>query len=166
MGVIHALYRVDGVTKYLTFHREILHMVDRQDFLTLYGIVVKHYESSTATGVGLMLWGDLKVLVDFSEGGDGASVWANQQFWQVRSWRLSIYSNVHTLEPMTGEVLYMFFDVSYPLSVELMERMLRHQLEIGKTAVGNYLTTAEQLVRFIKNQLVAAQVPAHVAAAD
>ncbi|GJU16840.1 hypothetical protein Tco_1144806 [Tanacetum coccineum] len=48
--------------------------------------------------------------------------------------------------------------VSYPLSVKLMERMLKHKLEIDKDVVGNDMTTAEQLIRFIKNQLAAAQV--------
>ncbi|GJT30538.1 hypothetical protein Tco_0910813 [Tanacetum coccineum] len=48
-------------------------------------------------------------------------------------------------------------DVSYPLSVKLMERMLKHKLEIAKDVVGNDMTTAEQLIRFIKNQLAAAQ---------
>ncbi|GJZ86050.1 hypothetical protein Tco_0657660 [Tanacetum coccineum] len=72
-------------------------------------------------------------------------------------WRLYTLSNVHVLETVSGEVLYMFADVSYPLSVKLMERMLKHKLEIAKDVVGNDMTTAEQLIRFIKNQLVAAQ---------
>nr|GEX68312.1 retrovirus-related Pol polyprotein from transposon TNT 1-94 [Tanacetum cinerariifolium] len=55
------------------------------------------------------------------------------------------------------EVVFMFVDVSYPLSVKLMERMLTHKLDIDKDVVGNDMTTAEQLIRFIKNQLVAAQ---------
>ncbi|GKB07663.1 hypothetical protein Tco_0835947, partial [Tanacetum coccineum] len=78
--------------------------------------------------------------------------------WQIRSWRLYTLSNVHVLETISGEVLYMFVDVSYPLSVKLMERMLKHKLEIDKDVVGNDMTTAEQLIRFIKNQLAAAQV--------
>nr|GEU48221.1 hypothetical protein [Tanacetum cinerariifolium] len=48
-------------------------------------------------------------------------------------------------------------DVSYPLSVKLIERMLKHKLEIDKEVVGNDMTIAEQLIRFIKNQLAAAQ---------
>ncbi|GKA36522.1 hypothetical protein Tco_0723013, partial [Tanacetum coccineum] len=48
--------------------------------------------------------------------------------------------------------------VSYPLSVKLMEKMLKHKLEIAKDVVGNNMTIAEQLIRFIKNQLAAAQV--------
>ncbi|GJV18635.1 hypothetical protein Tco_1367655 [Tanacetum coccineum] len=92
-------------------------MVDRHDLLKLYGMVVKYYENHLVAGVGLMLWGDLQVLMDSQEG-----------------------------------------DVSYPLSVNLMEMMLKHKLEIDKDVVGNDMTTAEQLIRFIKNQIVAAQV--------
>ncbi|GJW65278.1 putative reverse transcriptase domain-containing protein [Tanacetum coccineum] len=39
----------------------------------------------------------------------------------------------------------------------LMERMLTHKLDNDKDVVGNDMTTAEQLIRFIKNQLAAAQ---------
>ncbi|GJS37791.1 hypothetical protein Tco_0536173, partial [Tanacetum coccineum] len=39
-------------------------------------------------------------------------------------------------------------------------RMLKHKLELARDVVGNDLTTAEQLIGFIKNQLAAAQVPA------
>nr|GEX93075.1 xylulose kinase-1 [Tanacetum cinerariifolium] len=48
-------------------------------------------------------------------------------------------------------------DVSYPLSIKLMERMLMHKLEIDSDVVGNDMTTAEQFIQFIKNQLAAAQ---------
>nr|GFB08804.1 hypothetical protein [Tanacetum cinerariifolium] len=42
-------------------------------------------------------------------------------------------------------VVYMFADVPYPLSID-------------KDVVGNDMTTAEQLIQFIKNQLAVAQV--------
>ncbi|GJV38427.1 hypothetical protein Tco_1410904 [Tanacetum coccineum] len=99
-----------------------------------------------------------EVLMDSQEGGKGFSVWNHQSLWQIRSWRLYTLSNVHVLETISGEVLYMFADVSYPLSVKLTERMLNHKLEIAKDVVGNDMTTAKQLIRFIKNQLAAAQV--------
>nr|GFC02663.1 hypothetical protein [Tanacetum cinerariifolium] len=57
-----------------------------------------------------------------------------------------------------GEVVYMFADVPYPLQDKLMERMLKHKLEIDKDVMGNDMTTAEQLIQFIKNQLADAQV--------
>ncbi|GJX36283.1 putative ribonuclease H-like domain-containing protein, partial [Tanacetum coccineum] len=129
LGEINALYRSNQSTKHFTTIREILHMVDRQDLLKLYGMVVTYYENHLIAGAGLML-----------------------------CWRLYTLSNVHVLETVFGEVLYMFVDVSYPLSVKLMERMLKHKLEIDKDVVGNDMTTAEQLIRFIKNQIAAAQV--------
>nr|GEV04587.1 aminoacyl-tRNA synthetase, class 1a, anticodon-binding [Tanacetum cinerariifolium] len=73
--------------------------------------------------------------------------------------RLYTLSIVHVLETVSGEVFYMFTDVSYPLSVKLMERMLMHKLEIDMDVVGNDMTTAEQLIQFIKNQLAVAQAP-------
>ncbi|GKA76366.1 hypothetical protein Tco_0782827 [Tanacetum coccineum] len=128
LGEINGLYRSNQSTKHFTTLRGILHM------------------------------GDLQVLMDSQEGGKGSFVWNHQPLWQIRSWRLYTLSNVHVLETVSGEVLYMFADVSYPLSVKLMERMLKHKLEIDKDVVGNDMTTAEQLIRFIKNQIAAAQV--------
>nr|GEU64305.1 ribonuclease H-like domain-containing protein [Tanacetum cinerariifolium] len=89
--------------------------------------------------------------------GKGSCVWQHQNKWEIRSWRLYTLSDVHVLETVSGEVLSMFTDVSYPLSVKLMERMLMHKLEIDSYVVANDMTTAEQLIQFIKNQLAAAQ---------
>ncbi|GKE77567.1 hypothetical protein Tco_1543687, partial [Tanacetum coccineum] len=158
LGEINALYMMDQSTKHFTTLREILHMVDRQDLLKLYGLVVKYYENHPIVGDGLVLWGDLQVLIDSQEDGKGSFIWKNQHLWQIRSWRLYTLSNVHVLKTIFGEVLYMFADVSYPLSVKLMERMLKYKLEIDKDVVGNDMTTTEQLIRFIKNQIAAAQV--------
>ncbi|GJS04351.1 hypothetical protein Tco_0320859 [Tanacetum coccineum] len=98
----------DQSTKHFTTLREILHMVDRQDLLKLYGMVVTYYENRLVTGAGLMLWGDLQVLIDSQEGGKGSFVWNHQSLWQIRSWRLYTLSNVHVLETVSGKVLYMF----------------------------------------------------------
>nr|GEV71234.1 hypothetical protein [Tanacetum cinerariifolium] len=45
-------------------------------------------------------------------------------------------------------------DVSYPFSVKLMERMLKHKLEIDKDVVGNDMTTAEQLIRVFNSPML------------
>nr|GEZ49324.1 hypothetical protein [Tanacetum cinerariifolium] len=137
LGYINNLYRIDRSTVYFTTLREILYMVDRHDLVKL---------------------GDLHVLFDFYEGGKGSFVWKNQYLWQIQSWRLYTLSNVHVLETISREVVFMFADVSYPLSVKLMERMLAHKLDINKDVVGNDMTTAEYLIWFIKNQLATAQV--------
>ncbi|GKG38557.1 hypothetical protein Tco_0460269, partial [Tanacetum coccineum] len=76
------------------------------------------YQDKRAKGVGLVLWGDLQILMDSLEVNDGIS----------------------------GLVIHMFVDKKYPLSVNLIERMLDHQLEICHWTVGNELTTAVQLI--------------------
>nr|GEY35608.1 aminoacyl-tRNA synthetase, class 1a, anticodon-binding [Tanacetum cinerariifolium] len=136
----------------------ILHMVDRQDLVKLYGLVVQYYETHHVAGAGLILWGDLQVLFDSHDRCKGSYVWQHQHLWEIRSWRLYTLSNVHILETVSGEVLSMFADVSYPLSVKLIKKMLRRKLEIDNDVVGNDMTTAEQLIQFIKNQLADAQV--------
>nr|GEW85747.1 uncharacterized mitochondrial protein AtMg00810-like [Tanacetum cinerariifolium] len=64
---------------------------------------------------------------------------------------------VHVLEIVDGRVIYMFVNVSYPLSVATLTRMLKHGLEVLKLLVGGDLTMAEQLVSIIKAALLNAQ---------
>nr|GEV17539.1 hypothetical protein [Tanacetum cinerariifolium] len=64
---------------------------------------------------------------------------------------------VHVLETLHGRVIYMFVDVSYPLSEATLKRMLKHGLEVPKLLVGGDLTMVEQLVSFIKAALLNAQ---------
>nr|GEY01021.1 hypothetical protein [Tanacetum cinerariifolium] len=60
--------------------------------------------------------------------------------------RLYPRAQVHVLETVDRRVNYMFVDVSYPLSVATLKRMLKHGLEVPKLLVGGDLTMAEQLV--------------------
>ncbi|GJW57989.1 ribonuclease H-like domain-containing protein [Tanacetum coccineum] len=153
LGSINALYRLDNSRKYFTSLREILHLVTRADLMTIYGRVMTFYQDKTAEGVGLVLWGDLKVLMDSPEVNDSSAVWKNQHTWSIQSWKLYSFSGVHVLETVSGLVLHMFVDKKYPLSVNLIERMLDHQLEICHGTVGNELTTAVQLIAFLKKQI-------------
>ncbi|GKA35196.1 hypothetical protein Tco_0721687, partial [Tanacetum coccineum] len=90
----------------------------------------------------------IKVLMDSQKGGKD-----HQSLWQIRSWRLYTLSNVHVLETISGEVLLHFAEY-LPLSVKLMERMLKHKLEIDKDVVGNDMTTAEQLIRVFNSPML------------
>ncbi|GJR07145.1 ribonuclease H-like domain-containing protein [Tanacetum coccineum] len=136
LGDVNALYFMDKSSKYFTHLREILHLVDRKDLFKLYGMVVQYYEEHPLAGSGMILWGDLQVLFESHEGGTGAGVWAdqqqwvrkNQQTWKIQSWKLYSYSGVHVLGTVSGLVVHMFFDKKYPLSVNLIERMLDHHL--------------------------------------
>ncbi|GJT72969.1 hypothetical protein Tco_1032255 [Tanacetum coccineum] len=158
LGDVNALYFMDKSSKYFTHLREILHLVDRKDLFKLYGMVVQYYEEHPLAGSGMILWGDLQVLFESHEGGTGAGVWADQQQWVIRSWRLFPFSGVHVLETISGKILYMFADTPYPLSAQLMKKMLKHKLEVEIDGIGNDMTYAEQLIQFIKNQ-VAASIP-------
>ncbi|GJU88644.1 hypothetical protein Tco_1301067 [Tanacetum coccineum] len=158
LGDVNALYFMDKSSKYFTHLREILHLVDRKDLFKLYGMVVPYYEEHPLAGNGMILWGDLQVLFESHEGGTGAGVWADQQQWVIRSWRLFPFSGVHVLETISGKILYMFADTPYPLSAQLMKKMLKHKLEVEIDGTGNDMTYAEQLIQFIKNQ-VAASIP-------
>ncbi|GJU82236.1 hypothetical protein Tco_1284601 [Tanacetum coccineum] len=64
LGSINAFYRKDNSCKCFTSLREILHLVTRADLMTIYGHVMTFYQDKKATGVGLVLWGDFKVLMD------------------------------------------------------------------------------------------------------
>ncbi|GKB58618.1 hypothetical protein Tco_0914804 [Tanacetum coccineum] len=158
LGDVNALYFMDKSSKYFTHLREILHLVDRKDLFKLYGMVVQYYEEHPLAGSGMILWGDLQVLFESHEGGTGAGVWADQQQWVIRSWRLFPFLGVHVLETISGKILYMFADTPYPLSAQLMKKMLKHKLEVEIDGIGNDMTYAEQLIQFIKNQ-VAASIP-------
>ncbi|GKC89047.1 hypothetical protein Tco_1149696 [Tanacetum coccineum] len=153
LGWINVIYRKDNSRKCFTSLREILHLVTRTDLMIIYGRVMTFYQDKQAEGVGLVLWGDLKVLIDSPEVNDGSDVWKNQNTWSIQSWKLYSFSGVHVLETLDGLVLHMFVDKKYPLSVNLIERMLDHQLEICQDTVGNELTTAVQLIAFLKKQI-------------
>ncbi|GJR70050.1 hypothetical protein Tco_0016115 [Tanacetum coccineum] len=118
---------MDKSSKYFTHLREILHLVDRKDLFKLYGMVVQYYEEHPLAG-------------------------SDQQQWVIRSWRLFPFSGVHVLETISGKILYMFADTPYPLSAQLMKKMLKHKLEVEIDGIGNDMTYAEQLIQFIKNQ--------------
>ncbi|GJR13596.1 hypothetical protein Tco_0796248 [Tanacetum coccineum] len=154
LGDVNALYFMDKSSKYFTHLREILHLVDRKDLFKLYGLVVQYYDEHPLAGSGMILWGDLQVLFESHKGGTGAGVWADQQQWVIRSWRLFPFSGVHVLETISGKILYMFADTPYPLLAQLMKKMLKHKLEVEIDGIGNDMTYAEQLIQFIKNQAI------------
>ncbi|GJT77629.1 anticodon-binding aminoacyl-tRNA synthetase, class 1a [Tanacetum coccineum] len=159
LGWVNVIYRKDNSRKCFSRLREILHLVTRTDLMIIYGRVMTFYQDRKATGVGLVLWGDLKVLLDSPEVNDGSDVWKNQNTWIIQSWKLYSSTGIHVLETVSGLVLHMFVDKKYPLSVNLIERMLDHQLEISRDTVGNELTTAVQLIAFLKKQISESRRP-------
>ncbi|GKB09809.1 hypothetical protein Tco_0843732 [Tanacetum coccineum] len=153
LGSINAIYRLDNSRKYFTSLREILYLVTRADLMMIYGCVMMFYQDKRAEGVGLVLWGDLYILMDSPEVNDSSDFLKNQHTWSIQNWKLYSFSGVHVLETVSGLVIHMFVDKKYPLTINLIERMLDHQLEICHGTVGNELTTAVQLIAFLKKQI-------------
>nr|GEU67777.1 retrovirus-related Pol polyprotein from transposon TNT 1-94 [Tanacetum cinerariifolium] len=145
LGSIHAYYDTEGHTKHFTSLRELLHMVEKNDLWKLLGAVDNHYQREEPDTFALLLWGDLHVLFQSLNDEDAHDFWRNQDSWRIRSLRLYPRAQVHVLETVDGRVIYMFVDVSYPLSAATLQRMLKHRLEVPKLLVGGDLTMAEQL---------------------
>ncbi|GJS98704.1 hypothetical protein Tco_0819874 [Tanacetum coccineum] len=59
-----------------------------------------------------------------------SSILKNQEDWKIIRWRLNESSGVHTLELEDGTMLHMLAERRYPLSRELMIRMLDHGMEV------------------------------------
>nr|GEX77149.1 hypothetical protein [Tanacetum cinerariifolium] len=112
---------------------------EMNDLRKLLGVVDNLYQREEPDTFALILWGDLR------------------DSWRIRSWCLYPRAQVHVLETVEGWVIYMFVDVSYPLSATTLKRMLKYGLEVLKLLVGGDLTMAEQLVRFINAALLNAQ---------
>ncbi|GJZ38896.1 hypothetical protein Tco_0585459 [Tanacetum coccineum] len=72
----------------------------------------------------------------------------NQQEWEIFRWRLYKACGICILELKDGTVIYMLVERRYPLSKELLQRMLDLGLEVEEES-----TAALHLVRFIKQQL-------------
>nr|GEX63884.1 ribonuclease H-like domain-containing protein [Tanacetum cinerariifolium] len=143
LGFVHVYHNMAGHTKHFTNLREILHMVERTDLQRLLGAVDALYQTDEPDTFALLLWGDLHVLFQSLDDEDALHFWRNQDSWRIRSCRLYPRAQVHVLEMVDGRVIYMFVDVSYPLSVGTLERMLKHGLEVSKLLVGGDLTMAE-----------------------
>ncbi|GJS12916.1 hypothetical protein Tco_0407388 [Tanacetum coccineum] len=99
-------YRRNSYQKAFDTLWEILHILDRQDLHHLYLVVQDYYKHIPPTGLGLILLGDLTTI------------------WETSTTR------VHTLELEDGTMIHMLTERRYPLSRELMIRMLDHGMEV------------------------------------
>ncbi|GJX15193.1 hypothetical protein Tco_0206951, partial [Tanacetum coccineum] len=108
------VYRVNGNFRAFNYLMEVLHIFDRQDLFHLYDLVMKQYSEST------------------------------QEDWEIVTWRLYEACRVYILEFKDGTVIHMLVERKYPLSKELLQRMLNFGLEVKKES-----TAALDLIRRI-----------------
>ncbi|GJU74646.1 hypothetical protein Tco_1266051 [Tanacetum coccineum] len=143
------IYRANGNFRAFNYLLEVLHIFDRQDLFHLYELVMKQYSEVTMEGIELILWGDLKIMMESSkEENDQSDFWNNQQNWEIVTWRLYEACGVYILELEDGTVIHMLVERRYPLSKDLMQRMLDFGLEVEIES-----TVALDLIRFIKQQI-------------
>ncbi|GJX51465.1 putative ribonuclease H-like domain-containing protein [Tanacetum coccineum] len=132
------VYRVNGNFRAFNYLLEVLHIFDRQDLFHLYDLVMNQYSEVTLEGIKLILWGDLKIMLESST-----------------------EENDQKLED--GTVIHMLVERRYPLSKDLLQRMLDLGLEVKEesTAALHLLTIPEQTAtgKGISNPLMAGSLP-------
>ncbi|GJW03072.1 hypothetical protein Tco_1561928 [Tanacetum coccineum] len=96
-------------------------------------------------GYDKLLWGDLITLFEPSEEDE---IWKAQQDYTLISWRLFDSCGIHLLLTDTGITIHMLVERKYPLTQEMLSRMLSRRLEVDHECEMAY-----ELLRFTRSQL-------------
>ncbi|GJX89631.1 hypothetical protein Tco_0341645 [Tanacetum coccineum] len=132
------LFRGDGSSKNYKVLSEMLEDFDRQDVEELYRLVKKKYSASRLEGFDLMLWGDLYVLFESDEEDE---IWKSQHEYNLISWRLCDFCGIHILLMENGLAIHMLTEKKYPLSQEMISKMLKKKLEVDHESSQAILRT-------------------------
>ncbi|GKE18209.1 hypothetical protein Tco_1425786, partial [Tanacetum coccineum] len=123
----YQIFRRDGSSKNYKVLSEMLEDFDRQDVEELYRLVKERYSTSRPEGYDLMLWGDLHTLFEPDEEDE---IWKNQHEYNVISWSLYDFCGIHILLMQNGIAIHMLTEKKYPLSQEMISKMLKKKLEV------------------------------------
>ncbi|GJU52350.1 ribonuclease H-like domain-containing protein [Tanacetum coccineum] len=123
----YQIFRGDGSSKNYKVLSEMLEDFDRQDVEELYRLVKERYSASRPEGYDLMLWGDLHTLFEPDEEDE---IWKNQHEYNVISWSLYDFCGIHILLMQNGIAIHMLTEKKYPLSQEMISKMLKKKLEV------------------------------------
>ncbi|GJV64458.1 ribonuclease H-like domain-containing protein [Tanacetum coccineum] len=114
-----------------------------KDVEELYRLVKERYSASRPEGYDLMLWGDLHTLFEPDEEDE---IWKNQHEYNVISWSLYDFCGIHILLMQNGIAIHMLTENKYPLSQEMISKMLKNKLEVDYES-----SQAFELLRFIED---------------
>ncbi|GJZ94368.1 hypothetical protein Tco_0666571 [Tanacetum coccineum] len=142
----YKIIRGDGSSKNYKILSEMLYDFDRQDVVELYRLVKERYSSSKPEGYDLMLWGDLHTLFEPDE---ESEIWMNQNEYNLISWSLCDFCGVHILLMQNGIAIHMLTEKKYPLSQEMISKMLSKRLKVDQES-----TQAYELLKFIRSQVM------------
>ncbi|GJU99448.1 hypothetical protein Tco_1328719 [Tanacetum coccineum] len=134
-----------AVPKKLKILSEMLEDFDRQDVMDLHRLVKERYSASRPEGYDLMLWGDLHTLFEPDEEDE---IWKNQHEYNVISWSLYDFCGIHILLMQNGIAIHMLTKKKYPLSQEMITKMLNKRLKVDHES-----TQAYELLKFIRSQV-------------
>ncbi|GJX12137.1 hypothetical protein Tco_0201996 [Tanacetum coccineum] len=123
----YQVFRGDGSSRNYKVLSEMLEDFDRQDVEELYRLVKEKYSASRLEGFDLMLWGDLYVLFESDEEDE---IWKSQHEYNLISWRLCDFCGIHILLMENGLAIHMLTEKKYPLSQEMISKMLKKKLEV------------------------------------
>ncbi|GJV23308.1 hypothetical protein Tco_1376003 [Tanacetum coccineum] len=132
-------------TKYSILFSAMLDDFDRQDVLDLYRLVKERFKTTSPKVYDRLLWGDLITLFEPSEEDE---IWKTQKDYTLISWKLYDSCGVHLLLMDTGSSIHMLVEKKYPLTQEMLSRMLSGRLE-----VDHKCEMAFELLRFTRSQL-------------
>ncbi|GJS02762.1 hypothetical protein Tco_0319270 [Tanacetum coccineum] len=90
-------------------------------------LVKNRYSASSPEGFDLMLWGDLHTLFEPDEEDE---IWKDQHEYKLLSWRLYDFCGIHILLMENGLAIHMLTEKKYPLSQEMLTKMLSRKLEV------------------------------------
>ncbi|GJT96726.1 hypothetical protein Tco_1092244 [Tanacetum coccineum] len=141
----YQVFRGDGSSKKYKILSEMLQDFDRMDVEQLFRLVKERYSSSAPEGFDLMLWGDLHTLFEPDEDDE---IWKDQHEYNLLSWRLHDFCGIHILLMNNGLAIHMLTEKKYPLSQEMLSKMLSTRLEVDHES-----SQAFELLRFIRDQV-------------
>ncbi|GJU14749.1 hypothetical protein Tco_1142715 [Tanacetum coccineum] len=123
----YQVFRGDVSSKNYKILSEMLEDFDRLDVEELYRLVKERYSASRPEGFDLMLWGDLHTLFEPDEDDE---IWKDQHEYNLISWRLCDFCGIHILLMENGLAIHMLTEKKYPLSQEMLTKMLSRKLEV------------------------------------
>ncbi|GJY65968.1 hypothetical protein Tco_0468206 [Tanacetum coccineum] len=79
---------------------------------------------------------------------DKSEIWMNRNEYNLISWSLCDFCGVHILLMQNGIAIHMLTEKKYPLSQEMISKMLSKRLEVDQES-----TQAYELLKFIRSQV-------------
>ncbi|GJS54942.1 hypothetical protein Tco_0628304 [Tanacetum coccineum] len=128
----YQIFRGDGSSKNYKILSEMLEDFDRQDVMDLHRLVNERYSASRLEEYDLMLWGDLHTLFEPDEEDE---IWKNQHEYNVISWSLYDFCGIHILLMQNGIAIHMLTEKKYPLSQEMITKMLNKRLAVDQKKI-------------------------------